>query len=1348
MSSHAFASLAHIRILLVPVGSIPRNTFEKFAAEIRAFDSIRLGDIPADTKDERARFMPSPLSSGYIHISFPSHPTIPSHLPLSLFRPSHFTLGIIGIALCSQHTPAASILEQFENSLSDLSSEDSTFPLAKICFAFEDNGSEGNIGLKATDNVSGLVIIPSVMGNKKLYIGTLLADLCSQILGEFGRVVNVLETPLGNEYLNSTLFPTLPTSSQMPPPLDSDSKFDLPPHLMSHSSQSEIGFSTLNAPSNFILKRNSSATPGVNPSTSMNPNRQSTLSIPPVKKRPSAVGAASPHGRLYKVLADFFLLAGRTEDATLWYTEAIVLFKATQDPIWHASALEGMATASVLLAWSAGHGLQASVSNTNEPWNDVYDKLSQAISLYMRATIPPDREQNYSLLAYIYTTAVLRQTSLLFCVWAAKGWGALAFASMLQPGATSYMQKIMSDNSWSNLERLNTVTGISRSQIAGVLSQAHGPWLLHLGPNERLNVLQSIASIFACIGYKRKEVYILRELLSCIMDLIVCGREENDQLRKSDVGSAIRNMDPLDGDSTAKLVSGSVGIRQNESPEGNQSILRVLIYACKVLGVDLQSVKLAQSDIDPHTDGQDSSANTSVDQMSSDSFGWPELQVGVIREAIAVAEALPDHLVVGRIALSALKSMHSVLSIGDQFHLYQTASRALAITRRRGDAGLVEYWADCPILSIAVTPLPINRFPIQKPASLLALRSSSINPILTGVTDPFLYNPRKSLGGQGKSLIVQSEPFEFVITLQNPFVFELELQSVSLSTTGVPFECQSVSSIVIPPNSVYPVAIVGLAPNTGTLSVRGCIIQAPGGVAKEFTLPMSTEAEDERVSRRQSAIKCESGRTKYSGLDSRPWKWQKRTSTLLPLVKNGDRFLECTVIPQQPLLRIRWTSLTHEAVMLYDGEKSTIRLTLENISSLPVDFLRLSFEDSTINPAQTALSEGELSVFETYETEYNLIHRRAFSWSSEKEISTIKPGQKAAVTVTCLGKVGCTSGAIHASYAYVNRGSDEPDNPQDTFYTRQLTYPVTVTVYHMLECHDMSILPMDGVEGLIDDDQSSSTVQTLDETGQWCLFSVDIRNTYGLPFEITFERTQEGTPRASVSSIVPPGSMSRVIIPIKKFKLADELVTRPIPTLSDRQFVVSRSNLSSDIEKAQRELFWYREELFKYIQGHWKEANGTRWGILSLRQQRMTLPMLKILRTDEVAIHLSLIQDEDNEAASRVNNVQGVAGKYQVAPNDVYYLQAKISNATSSPLVLALDLVIDPQEHVIVEGISSDIPMARLEEGESQTIKIAVCFLCSGRFEFGLEARVLGRSDPSSRAGIGRLRAMVREQSE
>jgi hypothetical protein len=262
--------------------------------------------------------------------------------------------------------------------------------------------------------------------------------------------------------------------------------------------------------------------------------------------------------------------------------------------------------------------------------------------------VPSDLSQDHSLLALTYCTAVMRQTSLLFCTWSTKGWGALAFASMLQPGSTSYTQKTTSDSSWTNLERISIVSGVSRSQIANTVSQAHGPWLLHLGPHERLTILQSMASIYSSLGYRRKEAFILREVISCIMDLIVCGREENDLLRKSDVGSVSTGNRSENSDEVSIVGKGAVGVRQNEILEGNQSILKLLVRACKVLGVDLEAVGVAKT-----TDGTSSevggrdSGGSAVEDLerpvdaAKESFGWPELQVGVIREAIAVAEALP-----------------------------------------------------------------------------------------------------------------------------------------------------------------------------------------------------------------------------------------------------------------------------------------------------------------------------------------------------------------------------------------------------------------------------------------------------------------------------------------------------------------------------------------------------------------------------------------------------------------------------------------------------------------------------------------------------------------------------------
>lgn len=279
--------------------------------------------------------------------------------------------------------------------------------------------------------------------------------------------------------------------------------------------------------------------------------------------------------------------------------------------------------------------------------------MTQAVSLYYRAPPPStDVEQNHFYLSYLYTTSALRHASLLFSVWSAKGWGPLAFTTMLQPGASPYLPPTLSHpehNTFLNLERLTSVTGISRSAIAAVLAQAHGPWLLHLGPRERLAALETMAGIYGCLGYKRKEAYILREVLGCIMDLLVCGREE---LRGSaakaspsaSAGLGIRGVNVGSGSGSG----GAVAMRYNDSEQGNESILRILKYVCKVLGIDLEAVKLLVPNADQAEDGKDeaqTAESVALDDELTDPaqelYGWPELQVGVIREAIAVAESLP-----------------------------------------------------------------------------------------------------------------------------------------------------------------------------------------------------------------------------------------------------------------------------------------------------------------------------------------------------------------------------------------------------------------------------------------------------------------------------------------------------------------------------------------------------------------------------------------------------------------------------------------------------------------------------------------------------------------------------------
>jgi len=127
--------------------------------------------------------------------------------------------------------------------------------------------------------------------------------------------------------------------------------------------------------------------------------------------------------------------------------------------------------------------------------------------------------------------------------------------------------------------------------------------------------------------------------------------------------------------------------------------------------------------------------------------------------------------------------------------------------------------------------------------------------------------------------------------------------------------------------------------------------------------------------------------------------------------------------------------------------------------------------------------------------------------------------------------------------------------------------------------------------------------------------------------------------------------------------------------------VVDKSKLSSEDSKLQRELFWYREELFKAIRGQWKEvrrdfqhpfthitepkkAGGSRSGDLSLRQQRLTKPMLHALRTDPVHIQMELLQQDGDKDGVSQTIVNRRGGKYRATPNEFLFLRMWIRNVS------------------------------------------------------------------------------------
>lgn len=131
-----------------------------------------------------------------------------------------------------------------------------------------------------------------------------------------------------------------------------------------------------------------------------------------------------------------------------------------------------------------------------------------------------------------------------------------------------------------------------------------------------------------------------------------------------------------------------------------------------------------------------------------------------------------------------------------------------------------------------------------------------------------------------------------------------------------------------------------------------------------------------------------------------------------------------------------------------------------------------------------------------------------------------------------------------------------------------------------------------------------------------------------------------------------------MLVRLNRIDLDSETLSKPIPALTERQFVVAKVKRSSEEERLERELFWYREELLRRIKMTWSEVRfsssspllpyrkptflslslsfpsqigSLRSGAVSLRDLHLDPLMLDILRGDEVSIELYLA---DNLASS------------------------------------------------------------------------------------------------------------------
>ena len=324
------------------------------------------------------------------------------------------------------------------------------------------------------------------------------------------------------------------------------------------------------------------------------------------------------------------------------------------------------------------------------------------------ASVPGAVGTGEGLLAYLHTGLALRISHFLLIIWAASGWGSVALSSLLShtlprsfPHPLSADQ-IRDPNARRKRKRTLGMLGseslLSRASIYDHAGSALGPHHRAMTKTEQLAVHVEVVWLARYLDLPRKEASVTREVVKRIGVMVVEAREEH---RRHNAAGFPRRAPASSAEPTSGLTANAsvglglgmavastpsaVAVRRRESTDGNEGVMALFERALSLMGLDL---------LDFAGEPTGSAVNREEEEtLPLNRFGWPELQVEMMKEGIAVAEALPDHPAVVRFCTTALNVLYRHLNPASQLHVAKMFPIALSVIRRRGmDMGALPWW--------------------------------------------------------------------------------------------------------------------------------------------------------------------------------------------------------------------------------------------------------------------------------------------------------------------------------------------------------------------------------------------------------------------------------------------------------------------------------------------------------------------------------------------------------------------------------------------------------------------------------------------------------------------------------
>ncbi|KAF4987359.1 hypothetical protein FGRMN_10420 [Fusarium graminum] len=1359
---------ARVKTLLLPLGQIKADRFASFVERLNQQHVVHLRDISADSRPNRNMFSPLAYPDGAIIYNLVTHVPPPSHLALTPFDLYREPLAIIALAdgtelhqksfnkRQSLNGTGPTVTEKNIRALyQELEDLRDMYPKALVhqVLLFDyDNPHDTDIPIP-----EGLVSIPPPEKCTVTTIRTVMCDISSLLLAEMTTLAKSFEAM---------------TNIESPVPYSTNSN-----HTNGGSWGGEGGINTLLRRGSSISARHSlrsnsaggimdktqarmslpansrpglhssNSTPGLSSSTTT----KSSLSNPPLTtdgQTPPPGDQSSPEqtplpettansrsasrdristqgfgsggvndrlrhrtkGRAAVVVGSMFLQAGRWTDSIKELSDGAMASRSVNDHLWHGKALELILVNLFLLGWSniefhvptvliqfpdkPAHK-QAPDPTPEDPNQPKHlrnlqwllpELLERIIALYSRVSsdsLPPlPLSETFIRFSKIYSALHL-----------CNGYLDQESLAMIATG-------IVPEQPYVAPPRFGVTP--SRQQIGTMLFKAFPAGASELLTTvDRASILSGIATVLGPLGLHRKKAMVIRELVSVLIGGLVEARTR---------GAADMGIHPAAGlmslTSGGGSSSGSMALEIGECDveQGIEALMTLLCKSYGIVGFDL--TRKAGAKNSEEVDDSDEAVIARIrGQSAARFFGFPDVKLNILRACINFSEALPDFDGVLRFSSDLLRTAGSGVAPGprredaspmivrdEQVRLATGISRTANLVQRLGYTDIAaEYWDEFFVRGIKLEPSLTSKTPVAHSKSILPGATASR---ASQDVDPFIYNPfLKKPDETVTQTLVADEYATFKITLQNPYDIEVEVESIYLATEGVNFDAVK-EATTVGPYRTQVIRLRGRAKEAGDVKVTGAMIKVRGCRERRFpvfSMPWTPQQELKVKAKGLAAL-------------------EEAVTDIKPFApKLEAESLSLTAIAAQPLVVVKSTTLAQSSIMILEGERQLFSVTLQNLAPTPVDFMLFSFKDSTQEPLQTAINNRDATPSELHEYELALMKKQALRLPSSQLTRHIASNGEATFEFEILGKPGLTAATIQVDYTHLGCPQDEMP---EQFYTRQVSLDLTVTVNASVELARIDALPVHGdIPQPLWDRLGSSFTAKPDE---YCLLSVDLRNAWPSQMVVQLE-SDDGV---AVEQDILPGNTSRVILPVKRVYLEDPHAT--IPTLNPsrkRQFVVSASKISPEVERANREGFWYRERVLNCLRATWKTTSlPKRSGSIDLRSIRLTTRMIEAIKVEEVDIDISVADASGNVSEKDVAYV-----------DEFMQLRVRVTNRTVQkihPVVRILPALCHRPANVGLEytrklawngTLQQHIPA--LEAHGSAEVSVGMTVLCRGQFE-------------------------------